>query len=470
MVGGASIVTLSQEAQHWIEQQAGGRIVAVERQARWREQHFVTVEKEGETVDLLVRFGRDPEMTKGSRLLTRRDIEHEGRVLEVLQGHGLRVPTFLGYNADERFILMERLPGENRLAEAPDDATRRQVMFEYYEQLAALHGLDVESMHVVGIDIPTTPEEIAFDGKFSFASDDYRDRRAELRPEPLLDLGVWWLHANVPQGDRPVTFVQGDTGPGQFMFDDGHLTGLIDWELAHIADPMLDLGVAWMRNMLYPAGSLREPIEHYDDVTGGALDWQVLGFYTVLSMLFTPLGVVDSLQKPSARLNDLLPRYEWDITLRRGLCDALAEVLDIELEAPDLPEPHDDAPTMADLLGDHLGVNVLPIARDAGERYQVDMAVALSHALRLESRIGAQLLADDLDDMGMKLGRRPTNRAEGLAALSRLVEEHPEENLHDLVRLFSRIERRREHLWRPMMLDSASVEFERLIPRDARGW
>ncbi len=463
-------MALSEAARGWIEQQTGGRIVAEEQQARWRVQHFVTIERDGETVDLITRSGRDPEMVKGSALLTRRDIRHEARVLQALQGHGLKVPQFLGFNADDNFILMERLAGTNTLADAPDDATRRQIMFEYYDQLAQLHSLDVESMKLEGIEIPSTPEEIAFAGKFSFSGDAYLANRGKLRfPEPLLDLGMWWLSANVPQNDRPVRFLQGDTGPGQFMFADGHLTGLIDWELAHIGDPMLDLGVARMRNMLYPAGSLREPILHYDEVTGGGVDWAALGFYTIMSMIFTPIGVVFSLQNPTPKLTDLLPRYEWDITLKRGLCDALAELLDIDVEPPELPEPEEGGlPTMADLLNGQLEANVLPIADDAVERYQVELAVALSRGLQLESRIGARLLADDLDDMGATLGRRPASRAEGLAELSRLVEKEPEEHLRDLVRLFTRTERRREHLWRPMMLDSASVEFEPLLPRGER--
>jgi hypothetical protein len=228
---------------------------------------------------------------------------------------------------------------------------------------------------------------------------------------------------------------------------------------------MLDLGVARMRNMLYPVGSLREPILHYDEVTGGGVDWQALGFYTVMSMIFTPIGVVYSLQDPSPTLTDLLPRFEWDITLKRGLCDALAEVLGIDVEAPELPEPDDDgAPAMADLLLNHLQANVLPIASDAVERYQVELAIALSRGVQQETRLGAQLEADDLEDMAAVLGHRPSSRTEGLAELGRLVDEEPEASLHDLVRLFSRIERRREHLWRPMMLDSASVEFEPLVP------
>jgi aminoglycoside phosphotransferase (APT) family kinase protein len=461
-------MALSGDARQWVEQQTGGRIVNDEQQARWREQHFITLERDGTTIELIARFGRDPEVVKHSRLLSRRDVEHEARVLQALQGHGLRVPTFLGFNADEQFILMERLAGSNRLADAPDDDTRRRVMFEYYDQLAALHRLDVDSMALEGIDIPKGAEEIAFAGKFRFSEDDYRDAQAAMGPEPLLELGMWWLHANVPTNDRPVAFVQGDTGPGQFMFSDGHLTGLIDWELAHIGDPMLDLGVARMRNMLYPAGSLRDPIAHYDDVSGGGVDWDALGFYTVVSMIFTPLGVAASLQSATAATSDILPRFEWDITLRRGLCDALAEVVGIELELPDLPEPASGPRNMADLLADQLETNVRPIASDAVQRYQVDMAIALAHGLQLESRIGAALLADDLDDMGAVLGRRPADREEGKAALSRLVAEQPEAHLEDLVRLFARIERRREHLWRPMMLDSASVPFEPLLPERRR--
>ena len=61
---------------------------------------------------------------------------------------------------------------------------------------------------------------------------------------------MWWLRNNVPQGERKVSFVQGDTGPGQFMYADGQVTALIDWELAHIGDPMLDLAVGRMHPVI----------------------------------------------------------------------------------------------------------------------------------------------------------------------------------------------------------------------------
>ncbi len=45
-------------------------------------------------------------------------------------------------------------------------------------------------------------------------------------------------------GDWPLVLVQGDTGPGNFMFDAGHLTAITDWELAHWGDLHDDL--AWL--------------------------------------------------------------------------------------------------------------------------------------------------------------------------------------------------------------------------------
>lgn len=461
-------MTLSTDVRAWIEQQTGGRIANAEQQVRWREQHFVTIEKDGETFEVVVRYGRDPRIVKHSELLSRRDIDHEARVLQALQGHDVRVPRLLGFNEDERFILMERLPGSNLLADAPDDDARRAIMFEYYDELANLHSLDIGEMSIEGIDVPSTPEEIAFSGKFVFNERAYLAARESLPPDPLLDLARWWLHENVPRTNRPAVVVQGDTGPGQFLFDDGHVTGLIDWELAHVGDPMLDLGVARMRNMLYPAGSLREPIAHYADSAEGGVDWQALGFYTVLSMLFTPLGIASSLYRSNASAPDLLARYEWDITLRRGLCDALAEVLGLDPAPPDLPAAEEGGvPTLADLLADQLETNVAKGAKTDHETEEIGKAISLARALQLDARIGSALAADDLDDMAAVLGRRPADLEEGMAGLGVLVDENPGEHLEALVEFFSRHQRRREHLWRPMMRDSASEAFERLLPTEA---
>jgi aminoglycoside phosphotransferase (APT) family kinase protein len=448
----------------WVEQCCGGRVVDIEQQGRWRAHHFLTVQQAQGAISVLARSQR--RAVAPNSFLAHFDIAHEARVLEALQGKGLKVPNFLGFNERHGIILMERVAGTNELSQAPDDDSRKKVMTEYIEQLALLHGIDVESMKLSGLEIPTTPEEAAFAGKFGFMEADYRRMQPKLGPEPLLDLGVWWLHANVPRGERRVSFVQADTGPGQFMFADGHLTALIDWELSHIGDPMLDLGVIRMRNMLYPTGPLKEPIAHYAHVSGHAIDWPALRFYTVMSMLLTPLGLSLSMQRPTARVEHMFPSFGWDATLRRGLCDALAEAIGVEIQPPELPEVTTTAsgPPLMDYLVEQLELNCAPVASDDAGRYEISCAIAIARAAQLQSSIGAELLDADLRDMAAVLGRRPHDRADGLAKLNQLVADGPAERLEELVALFARIERRREHLTEPMMIAQDRGDFEPLAP------
>jgi len=456
-------MTLPDDVITWAGERCGGRVVDIEQQIRWRPHHFLTIDRPGGRTRVLARSKRTD--TQGAGFMEHFDIAHEARVLEALQGRGLKVPEFFGFNEHHGVILMECVAGSNDLLTAPDDATRKQVMAEYIEQLAKLHQLEVEPMHLSGLTIPRTPDDIAFGGKFGFIEADFARWRRHLRPEPFLELGIWWLHANVPAGARAVTFCQADTGPGQFMFADGHVTALIDWELAHIGDPMLDLGVMRMRNMLYPTGSLAEPLARYEQVSGRPIDRQALSFYTVMSMLLTPIGVSPVMQDPTARLEHTLPAFGWDATLRRGLGDALAEAIGMEIDPPHLPDPPAaQYHSLEDYLVEHLDVYCVPAAADDAGRFHITSAAGIARAVQLSSRNGAELLEADLDDMGLVLGRRPDSRNDGLAKLSEIVAADPADRLEQFVWLFSRIERRREYLLKPMMIDSASGKFERLAP------
>lgn len=458
-------MTLPDEVIAWAEQRCGGRVVDVEQQIRWRPHHFLTIERPQGTIRVLARSKRDD--VPGGGFLKHFDIAHEARVLEALQGRGLKVPEFFGFNEEHGVILMERVEGSNELSAVTDDVTRARVMTEYIEELAKLHRVDVDSMRLSGLAIPATPEEAAFAGKFKYIEADFAHWRPKLRPEPFLELGIWWLHANVPTGDRRVSFVQADTGPGQFMFADGHVTALIDWELAHIGDPMLDLGVIRMRNMLYPTGALAEPFAHYERVSGRPIDRQAVCFYTAMSMLLTPMGVCPVMQYPTARVEHTLPSFGWDATLRRGLGDALAEAIGIEIEPPELPErPASHDSSLEGFLVEQLELNCVPAASDKAGRFQITSAAAIARAIQLKSAVGAELLEDDLNDMAAVLGRRPDTRDAGMEALSTLVAAAPAEHLERLVWLFARIERRREYLLKPMMIDSASGEFERLAGKE----
>ena len=460
-------MTLSPEALGWIERQVGGRVVDIRQQARWRPHYFITLDQGGgKQAKILARGERAGEPIAKGTMMDVYGHAREARIVEALQGHGLKIAKYYGYSAEFGIFLSDQVEGTNLLAEAPDDATRVAVMKQYYEELAKLHSIDVETMTLGGdIKIPRTAEEIAFAGKYHWTAAAFEHAKGRIKPEPLLNLGMWWLRNNVPQGERKVCFLQGDTGPGQFMYAEGQVTALIDWELAHIGDPMLDLGVGRMRNMLYPAGSLREPIAHYEKVSGRPIDWQALSFYSVGSMLLTPIGVAGDVQHPTAQVSSTIARFGWYITLCRGLCDALAEALDIEVEAPDLP--HGRNSSMAGFLAEYLEINCRSLARGDQETDYIETAIAVAKGLKLESEVGKALLEDDLDDMARLLGKRPSDRDEGYALLDAMVDHDAQDILVEFVKVFSRIERRREFLCGPMFIEQAAAPFERLLPASA---
>ena len=80
--------------------------------------------------------------------------------------------------------------------------------------------------------------------------------RAGHVPEPIVALSLEWLFANVPHTDVGPCFLQGDTGPGNFMFEGDRVTHLVDWEISHFGDPMEDLAAICVRDMVTPFAHL----------------------------------------------------------------------------------------------------------------------------------------------------------------------------------------------------------------------
>ena len=80
------------------------------------------------------------------------------------------------------------------------------------------------------------------------------------------------MEKNIPAYEGPVVLVQGDTGPGNLMYLDGKVTGIIDWELAHLSDPMDD--VAWMcwRTVQHTFTDFAARMREYEALSGHSID------------------------------------------------------------------------------------------------------------------------------------------------------------------------------------------------------
>ena len=71
-------------------------------------------------------------------------------------------------------------------------------------------------------------------------------------PEPVAEAALRWLARHLPRPSGPPTIVHGDLRSGNILAADGRLLAILDWEMAHIGDPMEDL--AWAADPLWAHG------------------------------------------------------------------------------------------------------------------------------------------------------------------------------------------------------------------------
>lgn len=117
--------------------------------------------------------------------------------------------------------------------------------------------------------------------------------RAHGHPHPVFDLAFRWLEDHTPAADR-TTLVHGDFRNGNIMFSPEHgLAAILDWELAHIGDPMEDLGWICVNSWRFGAidnpvggfGSREDMFEGYEATSGLKVDPERVKFWEVLGTL-----------------------------------------------------------------------------------------------------------------------------------------------------------------------------------------
>jgi aminoglycoside phosphotransferase (APT) family kinase protein len=75
----------------------------------------------------------------------------------------------------------------------------------------------------------------------------------EAEPLPIIRAAIRWLRANPPPPPAKIAVVHGDYRTGNFLFDtQGAIHGVLDWEMAHLGDPLEDLG--WSFNPVWSFG------------------------------------------------------------------------------------------------------------------------------------------------------------------------------------------------------------------------
>lgn len=118
-------------------------------------------------------------------------------------------------------------------------------------------------------------------------------RADALGPEPIFWAGVRWLERNPPPPPARVAIVHGDYRSGNFLVDDaGRIGAIVDWEMAHLGDPLEDL--AWAMDPLWshgtpdrPGGTVDEPmaIAHWQRSSGLSVDPAALRWWRIYAQV-----------------------------------------------------------------------------------------------------------------------------------------------------------------------------------------
>jgi aminoglycoside phosphotransferase (APT) family kinase protein len=211
-------------------------------------------------------------------------------------------------------------------------------------------------------------------------------------PHPAFELGFRWLEANRPAGTGG-RVVHGDFRLGNLLVDHDGLRAVLDWELAHLGDPVEDLGWfcvrAWRFGAALPAGGVatrEELVAGYEAASGGTIDPEALRWWEALGTL--KWGVICVMQawghlSGGARSVELA-------TIGRRVCENEWDLLGL-LPGGDLPGPatveHDAGP---DLYGRPTAGELVEAVR---EWVDGDVRGATEGRVAFHARVAANALA-----------------------------------------------------------------------------
>ena len=407
----------------WLERNLGGKVVEIDPQARWRPVWFVTVDRgAGAPLQLCVR---------GDRIDARHGfpLEHEMRLQEQLGRAGIPVARVWGWCDDPRAYVMDRVAGVEHFRETPDHE-RDAVMRHYMEILADIHRLDLRPFVDAGI---LRAESPAASGRLGMKIYEDAYRAVKQRPDPFLEFCLAWLRRNPLGGPLRESVIVWDSG--QLMHRNGRVEAVIDLEIGHIGDPMMDLAGFRMRTSVLNFGDFEELYAHYERALGEPIDRRAIQYYHFCFTLSNQLAFHAALAAPP-RGSDFMTNMQWCAETNIYAMEALAEILGLTLDEVPVPEPRVSSAAVGHAhLVDWLRSYEAP---DDYTQHQFRIFFRLARHLARADEIGAAVEEANLDDLAPLLGARPATWQEGDAALERFV--LADDGRHDeaLVRLFHR--------------------------------
>ncbi len=210
-----------------------------------RETYKLQLDVAGEPRGIIIR--RDP---PSSLIDTERQLEYGA--YERIYGTSIPVPEPLFLEDDpavlgQPFSVMAAIEDSGTDVNTLDETQKRSLGEEKYRILGQLAALDALALGFDDItDVPKVDQCAAtqLDYWASVINDD------EIHPQPIAKAAIRWLRKHLPKPAQKIAVVHGDYRTGNFLFNaDAEITGVLDWEMCHLGDPLEDL--AWSMDPLW---------------------------------------------------------------------------------------------------------------------------------------------------------------------------------------------------------------------------
>lgn len=304
----------------WIREVTGAVGVQAERRSGGASRAGYAVDAvhaDGRTEQLWLRMDTGFGPQSGGHYSVRR----EGAVYRALASTPVRVARLRAIHPTLDAFLAERLTGRNWFAQITDPAEQESTARDFMAQLAAVHALDPRALGIEELGAPGTIAAHVLE-ELAIWEAQYREGGAT---EPTISLAFAWLRGNLPpDGDWPVVLVQGDTGPGNFLYADGRVVAVMDWEMAHWGDLHDDFGWLCVRDAQERFTHLPDRFRDYVAAGGRPLDPDRLRYFRVLAQTRCAVGTRRGLLMRDAR-GEIANHLIFSTMHLRLLADALAE-------------------------------------------------------------------------------------------------------------------------------------------------
>ena len=188
------------------------------------------------------------------------DLGREFRTFALLVDEPVPTPGVHGFQPsvetpfDGAFFVMDRMQGHapnvwrpgDREALAADWEGGRDLAEDLVQHLASIHAIDAQRA-----------AQAAVVRDFGETVDHWQSVYEEhkLVNDPVVNEAYAWVRSRRPE-PVPPSLVHGDYRIGNCLTDAGHVSAILDWELAHVGDPRFDLGYM---SLDYHAGKFTSP-------------------------------------------------------------------------------------------------------------------------------------------------------------------------------------------------------------------